>query len=164
MAAKWPPPVSLHLWTLLRCMSGLRYFKVFPDEWQWSVLWLYQIQNREGSCSICILDFPLYYRNSLVLVYWNENVSEVRLYGLLERQETTYWPENAGNCQKTQENAGKHPKYIKIWVAEVEGCNLIVYMGFMEVKNDIEVPICRKKNWQNARSFRRIDALAQHKK
>ena len=30
MAAKWPPPVSLHLWTLLRCMSGLRYFKVFP--------------------------------------------------------------------------------------------------------------------------------------
>ena len=31
MAAKWPPPVSLHLWTLLRCMSGLRYFKVFPE-------------------------------------------------------------------------------------------------------------------------------------
>ena len=30
IAAKWPPPVSLHLWTLLRCMSGLRYFKVFP--------------------------------------------------------------------------------------------------------------------------------------
>ena len=30
MAAKWPPPVSLHLWTLLRCMSGLQYFKVFP--------------------------------------------------------------------------------------------------------------------------------------
>ena len=32
MTAKWPPPVSLHLWTLLRCMSGLRYFKVF-SEW-----------------------------------------------------------------------------------------------------------------------------------
>ena len=31
MATKWPPPVSLHLWTLLRCMSGLRYFKVFPE-------------------------------------------------------------------------------------------------------------------------------------
>ena len=31
MAAKWPPPVSLHLWTLLRCMSGLRYFKMFPE-------------------------------------------------------------------------------------------------------------------------------------
>ena len=31
MAAKWSPPVSLHLWTLLRCMSGLRYFKVFPE-------------------------------------------------------------------------------------------------------------------------------------
>ena len=30
MAVKWPPSVSLHLWTLLRCMSGLRYFKVFP--------------------------------------------------------------------------------------------------------------------------------------
>ena len=55
-------------------------FKCFLNEWQWSVLWLYQIQNREGSCSICILDFPLCYRNSRVLVYWNENVSEVRLY------------------------------------------------------------------------------------
>ena len=31
MAAKWPSPVSLHLWTLLRCMSGLQYFKVFPE-------------------------------------------------------------------------------------------------------------------------------------
>ena len=31
MAAKWPRPVSLHLWTLLRCMSCLRYFKVFPE-------------------------------------------------------------------------------------------------------------------------------------
>ena len=31
MATKWPPPVTLHLWTLLRCMSGLRYFKVFPE-------------------------------------------------------------------------------------------------------------------------------------
>ena len=31
MAAKWPPPVSLHLWTLLRCISCLRYFKVFPE-------------------------------------------------------------------------------------------------------------------------------------
>ena len=31
IAAKWPPPVSLHLWTLLRCMSGLRYFTVFPE-------------------------------------------------------------------------------------------------------------------------------------
>ena len=31
MATKWPPPVSLHLWILLRCMSGLRYFKVFPE-------------------------------------------------------------------------------------------------------------------------------------
>ena len=31
MAAKWPPPVSLHLWSLHRCMSGLRYFKVFPE-------------------------------------------------------------------------------------------------------------------------------------
>ena len=36
--------------------------------------------DREGSSSICILDFPLCYRNSRVLVYWNENVSEVRLY------------------------------------------------------------------------------------
>ena len=54
--------------------------KCFLNEWQWSVLWLYQIQNREGSCSICILDFPLCYWNSWVLVYWNENVSEVRLY------------------------------------------------------------------------------------
>ena len=78
MAAKWPPPVSLHLWTLLRCMSDI--LKCYLNEWQWSVLWLYQIQNREGSCSICILDFPLFYRNSRVLVYWNEHVSEVRLY------------------------------------------------------------------------------------
>ena len=31
MAAKWLWPVSLHLWTLLRCMSGLLYFKVFPE-------------------------------------------------------------------------------------------------------------------------------------
>ena len=31
MAAKWLPPVSLHLWTLLRCMSGLQYFNVFPE-------------------------------------------------------------------------------------------------------------------------------------
>ena len=31
MAAKWPPPVSSHLWTLLRCMSGHRYFKVFTE-------------------------------------------------------------------------------------------------------------------------------------
>ena len=31
MAAKWQPPVSLNLWTLLRCMSGLQYFKVFPE-------------------------------------------------------------------------------------------------------------------------------------
>ena len=31
MAAKWPPPVSLHWWTLLRCMSALLYFKVFPE-------------------------------------------------------------------------------------------------------------------------------------
>ena len=31
MAAKWPPPVSLHLWTIYRCKSGLRYFKVFPE-------------------------------------------------------------------------------------------------------------------------------------
>ena len=31
MSAKWSPPVSLHLWTLLRCMSGPRYFKVFPE-------------------------------------------------------------------------------------------------------------------------------------
>ena len=30
MAAKWPPPVSLHLWILLRCMSSFRYSKVFP--------------------------------------------------------------------------------------------------------------------------------------
>ena len=30
MATKWPPPTSLHLWTLFRCMSGLRYLKVFP--------------------------------------------------------------------------------------------------------------------------------------
>ena len=45
-----------------------------------------------------------------------------------------------------QQNAGKHLKYIKIWVAEVEGCNLYVNMGFMEVMNDIEVPICRKKS------------------
>ena len=31
MATKWLPPVSLHLWTPLRCMSGLQYFKVFPE-------------------------------------------------------------------------------------------------------------------------------------
>ena len=31
MATKWPPPVSLRLWTLLRCMSSFRYFKVFPE-------------------------------------------------------------------------------------------------------------------------------------
>ena len=31
MAAKWPLPVSLHLWTLLRCTSSFRYFKVFPE-------------------------------------------------------------------------------------------------------------------------------------
>ena len=31
MAVKYTPPVSLHLWTLLRCKSGLRYFKVFPE-------------------------------------------------------------------------------------------------------------------------------------
>ena len=31
MAAKWPPPVSLHLLTLLRYMRGLQYFKVFPE-------------------------------------------------------------------------------------------------------------------------------------
>ena len=48
-----------------------------------------------------------------------------------------------GRRRKLPENAGKHQKYIKILVAEVEGCNLDVYM---EVMNDIEVPICRKKN------------------
>ena len=31
MATKWPPPVSLHLWTLLRCICGLRYLKMFPE-------------------------------------------------------------------------------------------------------------------------------------
>ena len=31
MAAKWPPSVSLHLWTLIRCISGIPYFKVFHE-------------------------------------------------------------------------------------------------------------------------------------
>ena len=81
---KWPPN-GRHL-SVYTCGHYLDVWVVFDilkcflNEWQWSVLWLYQIQNREGSCSICILDFPLCYRNSLVLVYWNENVSEVRLY------------------------------------------------------------------------------------
>ena len=61
-------------------MSGLRYFKVFPEWVTMECFMTYQIQNREGRCSICILDFPLCYRNSRVLVYWNENDSEVRLY------------------------------------------------------------------------------------
>ena len=51
-----------------------------------------------------------------------------------------------GKRRKLSENAGKHLKYIKIWVAEVEGCNLYVNMGFMEVMSDIEVPICQKKS------------------
>ena len=50
-----------------------------------------------------------------------------------------------GKRRKLPKNAGKHLKYIKIWVAEVEGCNLGVYMGFMEVMNNIGVPICREK-------------------
>ena len=57
-----------------------------------------------------------------------------------------------------QETAGQH-KYLniyQIWVSEVEGCNLDVYMDFMEVLNDIEVPICRKNRQKapKSRSFR----------
>ena len=37
-----------------------------------------------------------------------------------------------------------------IMIAYVAVCILYVNMGFMEVMNDIEVPICRKKNRQNA--------------
>ena len=48
-----------------------------------------------------------------------------------------------GKRRKLPKNAGKHLKYIKIWVAEVEWCNQDVYL---EVMNDIEVPICRKKS------------------
>ena len=51
-----------------------------------------------------------------------------------------------GKRRKLPENAGKHLKYIKFWVAEVEGCNLDVYMGVMEAMNNIEVPICWKKS------------------
>ena len=49
--------------------------------------------------------------------------------GLLERQETT----NSVVDRKMQEN---HPKYIKIWVAEVEGCRLDVYTVIIEVMNN----------------------------
>ena len=64
-----------------------------------------------------------------------------------------------GKRRKLPENAGKHLKYIKIWVAEVEGCNLDVYMGFMEVMNNIGVPICRKKIGKIHHRVAVVDAL-----
>ena len=62
------------------CMSGLRHFKVFPEWVSLECFMTVSNQNTEGSSSICILDFPLCYRNSHMLFYWHENISEMRLH------------------------------------------------------------------------------------